>query len=136
MENRLPGSTGRQLGLEMLFLLLFCIWSGAYFYQQMTGIAIFYEMTDFITFMLMAGVYGFFSLFLLDFARTWLYYPWGAINFCLLAFAVYRLVAMLDQGLFCLVLNVVLVLVPAVLFGIMCFHLSRRDRLAAKVYMS
>ncbi|MBS5594584.1 MAG: hypothetical protein KHX08_04095 [Clostridiales bacterium] len=134
-DERLPQGTGRQLVLEIVFLALFSCWSVAYFYQQMTGIAIFYQMTDFITFMLMAGVYGFFSLFLLDFARSWVYYAWGGINLCLLGFSVYRLVAMLGQGAFCLVLNSILVAVPVVLFGIMWYHLCRRDFLAGQVYL-
>lgn len=127
-DQRLPQPSGRQFFGEIVVLVLYAAWTLLYFYILLQGIAQFYYISDLLTYLLMAGVYGFFSMFLLDFSQTWVYLPWGVINAGLAFFSLYRLHSMADAGLFALLLNAFLFLVPLALFAIMWIHLQLRKK--------
>ncbi len=127
-DRRLPQPSGRQFFGEFVVLAIYAGWTLLYFYILMQGIAKFYFMSDILTYLLMAGVYGFFSMFLLDFSQSWVYLPWSIINAALAFFCIYRMHSMADAGLLALFLNGFLFLVPLALFAIMWIHLQLRKK--------
>lgn len=128
IDGRLPQPGSRQFFSEFVVLIISAAWSLLYFYILMQGIDQFYYFADVLTYLLMAGIYGFFSMFLLDFSQTWVYLPWGVINAALAFFCIYRIYSMAGAGLMALFLNAFLFLVPMALFAIMWIHLSLRKK--------